>query len=284
MLRETDIKSSENVSGIKVLVSRYFPRGLRKSNGSLFTLRDFNYWFRELAPSPELLRDYSSLAIDKEQYRERYVKEVLTNQVAVEEMKRVYNMSKTDDVYLICFEPSEYFCHRHILLKIIEDLSEILEKDRRCPYFISERSRCSLKYLGGARFHYAPSRKRRRGLIIWHRMVGDVERCDFAFYQGLEAIWESKLKDCVYYVEKTRSFTCSTCYFRLSGICLLGRRLAFCENYVHEELKFGNFYKIYQIVQLSKAGIELKKLLVNHLHGKELPEIGMNIVKHFVRS
>jgi uncharacterized protein YeaO (DUF488 family) len=286
MLKETDVKNSENVSGIKVLVTRYFPRGFKKSDGTPFTIKDFNFWFKELAPSSELLNEYFSFTTDEKQFRERYVKEVLTNQNAVEEMKKVYDMAKTSDVYLICREPNGYFCHRHILLKIIEDLSEVFEKDKKCPYFLGEnyKFRCALKcFEGGYRFHYAPSRKRRRELIIWHKTVGDVEKCDFAYYQSLEAIRESKLKDCVYYTGKTGAFTCSTCYFRLSDICLLKKKkLVACENYVHEELKFGNFYIIYQIVQLSKAGIDLKKLLTNYLHGRKISETGISIIKHFV--
>jgi len=277
MLKETDVKSSENVNGIKILVTRYFPKDFKKSNGEHFTLKDFFAWYRELAPSPELLNNYL-LTNDEKQYREQYVKEVLTNPEAVNRMKDIWEMSKNNDVYLICREPSGYFCHRHILINLINDLSEIFESDRKCPYFMEKdlKARCSLKYLRGAGFHYAPSRKRRRGLVIWHKTLGHPEKCDFYYYG--RSIRESMLKDCVLYISATNAFTCHTCYFYEKGVCLKGEGKR-CKSYVQKDLRFGNYYIIYQIVQLSKCGIDLKKLLRKYSEGKELKEIEMRIIE-----
>jgi uncharacterized protein YeaO (DUF488 family) len=281
MLKQACIKDSESINGIKILVARYFPR-LKKNDGNPFTLEnDFNFWFRELAPSNELLSKYS-LSPDEREYREKYVKEILTNPEAITKLIKIWELSKNNDVYLLCYEPEGYFCHRYILLNILEDLSQVFERIKSCPYFMGEENkyRCALKYTHGKSFHYAPSRKRRRELVIWHKTIGDPEKCDFVFYRGLDSIKEFQLKDCVYYTAETKAYTCDSCYF-YDQICLL-REKKFCEKYVQKELKFGNFYIIYQIVQLSKAGIDLRKLIKNFHYGKELTETQKKIVETFL--
>lgn len=74
-----------------------------------------------LSASKELFDDYKDGRINWKEFEERFRKEMLRNPKAVAELKRLRELSKEKDVYLICYE-KDYPCHRFILIDLIKEL------------------------------------------------------------------------------------------------------------------------------------------------------------------
>ena len=77
------------------------------------------HWFRpideylHLAPSDKLLKDYKQKGISKEEYTERYTKQILDT------IDKQGDLAIEDGSILLCYEKTEDFCHRHILAGIL---------------------------------------------------------------------------------------------------------------------------------------------------------------------
>lgn len=74
-----------------------------------------------LSPSRKLLGDYKSGKIDWNMYVERFYKE-MDNEICISEMRKIKDMSKDNDVFLVCYEKDRYRCHRSLLVDIINKL------------------------------------------------------------------------------------------------------------------------------------------------------------------
>lgn len=98
--------------GVRVLVSRFWPRGVR---------RDLvQEWCRELSPSPYLLKQYKREDMPWDTFIILYKKEIDTDtgRQAIKDLKIRAELS---DVTLLCYEPTGTHCHRHLLYDIILD-------------------------------------------------------------------------------------------------------------------------------------------------------------------
>jgi uncharacterized protein YeaO (DUF488 family) len=76
-----------------------------------------------LSASKDLLTAYKSGRITWEAFQIRFRKEIQSNPKAIAELYRLKDLSKTNDVYLICYEKTSP-CHRFILLDMIQNLPE----------------------------------------------------------------------------------------------------------------------------------------------------------------
>ena len=76
-----------------------------------------------LGPSEKLLWDYKNGKINWQEYKIQFRLEIISNPEAMKELDRISALSKTKDVYLICYE-KEYPCHRFILIDIIKEMEE----------------------------------------------------------------------------------------------------------------------------------------------------------------
>ena len=74
-----------------------------------------------LSASKELLYDYKDGRINWQEFEVRFRKEILSNPAASAELKRLKELSREKDVYLICYEKN-YPCHRFILIDLINKL------------------------------------------------------------------------------------------------------------------------------------------------------------------
>jgi len=74
-----------------------------------------------LSASKELLYDYKGGRISWPEFENIFRKEILSNPKALAELKRLKELSKEKDVYLICYEKN-YPCHRFILIDLIKEL------------------------------------------------------------------------------------------------------------------------------------------------------------------
>ncbi|WKZ33774.1 MAG: DUF488 family protein [Thermodesulfobacteriota bacterium] len=104
----------EEADGLRVLVTRYWPRGVKKERADL--------WIRGLGPSPELIRDWKKGALEWDAFRERYEKEFRDEgkeKLLLELRKAVIESGKKEAI-LLCTCRDEAYCHRAILKEKIE--------------------------------------------------------------------------------------------------------------------------------------------------------------------
>ncbi len=101
----------EESDGQRILVSRYWPRGLSRERLSL------TEHLKEMAPGVELLQDWKKGNISWDEYKNRYYKEMAQQQETISKLaKRASNKTIT----LLCFEREEDpHCHRHLLKDLI---------------------------------------------------------------------------------------------------------------------------------------------------------------------
>ena len=110
VLKEGAITSANELEGLKILVTRYWPRGHRKE--------EIDLWLRELAPSKKLFTDWKSKTITWDEYERRFKEEKSSHPEAITKMREIKQLSEQQDVFLLCNE-TEYPCHRYILMELI---------------------------------------------------------------------------------------------------------------------------------------------------------------------
>lgn len=104
----------EESDGNRILVTRYWPRGLSKKRLLLTA------WLRNLAPSVELLCAWKSESISWKEYEVRYSKEMIAQR---KEIDALVQKAREGIVTLLCFErENNPCCHRHLLKTMIEKL------------------------------------------------------------------------------------------------------------------------------------------------------------------
>ena len=103
--------------GLRLLVCRYRPRGVRKSEET------WDEWDPDLGPSRELhaaVYGKSGPAISWARYRSRYLKEIRAQQPRIEELAARVRGGET--ITLLCSTscPDDERCHRSLLRALIE--------------------------------------------------------------------------------------------------------------------------------------------------------------------
>lgn len=102
----------EELDGDRILVTRYWPRGVSKERLSTTD------WLQNLAPSQELVRDWKKQRILWEEYTLCYHEEMRGQQEAIRELAK---RAKRGTITLLCFEREDNpCCHRHLLKRLIE--------------------------------------------------------------------------------------------------------------------------------------------------------------------
>ena len=102
----------EESDGQRILVSRYWPRGLSREKLSL------TEHLKDTAPSVELLQDWKKGNISWDEYKNRYYKEMAQQQ---ETIRKLAKRASDKIITLLCFEREEDpHCHRHLLKDLIE--------------------------------------------------------------------------------------------------------------------------------------------------------------------
>ena len=106
----------EDVDGVRVLVTRFYPRGVKKTH--------FDEWIRDLAPSAQLLRKYKNDDVTWAQFSRAFKRELRDGGAAARIMD-LRAESRRRTVTLLCYEPEEDNCHRHLLKELIADPSAL---------------------------------------------------------------------------------------------------------------------------------------------------------------
>ena len=103
----------EESDGERILVSRYWPRGLSKEHLSLTD------HLKDVAPSIELLKDWKASKISWAEYEKRYYQEMAQRQ---QQIKKLAEKAANNTITLLCFEREDNpHCHRHLLKRMIEE-------------------------------------------------------------------------------------------------------------------------------------------------------------------
>ncbi len=97
--------------GLRVLVTRYYPRRVKRER--------FDLWIRELSPSAKLLQSYRAKEMDWRKFSANFTKELLANPESKKAMRNLQELSKKGNVTLLCYERAGENCHRLILQRLL---------------------------------------------------------------------------------------------------------------------------------------------------------------------
>lgn len=98
--------------GIRILVDRLWPRGIRKENAHL------DYWFKDIAPSPELRMWFGHKPERFKEFSKKYMSELKYTKTTIEQIK---DMLKNKNVTLIYAAKDPKINHAVILENVIKD-------------------------------------------------------------------------------------------------------------------------------------------------------------------
>lgn len=102
----------ESSDGFRVLITRYYPRGVPRES--------FDEWVSVLSPSPDLLFAYKEQRIDWDSFLTRFLGELRGNIASQEAIQILNQISRKNDVTLLCYERSGTPCHRHLIRELVE--------------------------------------------------------------------------------------------------------------------------------------------------------------------
>jgi uncharacterized protein YeaO (DUF488 family) len=114
MIEHGSIYSGSDAAGLKVLVMRYWPRGVRRER--------VDVWLKDAAPSRELLRAYAHEGLPWDDFAQRYRDEILVERPEILERLRALQ-AEHGALMLLCHErmPPKAHCHRTVLLELLVD-------------------------------------------------------------------------------------------------------------------------------------------------------------------
>ena len=133
---------TEESDGLRILIARYRPRYLRKED------ENWNVWWKELAPSKSLWKEYlKDKKIDWDEYSRRYKLETLNNPLAFKTLQNLASLDRTtisldshqeehekpplqrsdilskfDTVTLLCHCKDENHCHRSLVKQMVKEI------------------------------------------------------------------------------------------------------------------------------------------------------------------
>lgn len=108
----SNIKNIPN-NAIKILITRWKPR---KSD---FIEKENILWRPNLGPTELTLARFKDGSIDWSEFRKIFLDESFDNKMFLEGMEEIATYAENNDVFLICYEKEDIFCHRSILREIL---------------------------------------------------------------------------------------------------------------------------------------------------------------------
>jgi uncharacterized protein YeaO (DUF488 family) len=108
---------SERDDGLRVLITRYRPRGLKKADET------WDVWIKDVAPSAQLLADFhgkEAAPISWSEYRKRYLHEMKSQTKLIASLK--HRLEEGETVTLLCSSActDPEHCHRALLKELVE--------------------------------------------------------------------------------------------------------------------------------------------------------------------
>lgn len=106
--------SIENSDETRILITRYWPRGIKKEN--------FDKWYKELSPSKNLLKNYKEGRIDFQLFEKLFRNEIMENKNIIDICQNIAKEAVNGkEVTLLCYEKDESNCHRKLIRKLCEE-------------------------------------------------------------------------------------------------------------------------------------------------------------------
>lgn len=119
--KKTIYDKAEDSDGERILVMRYWPRGVPKSKIDL--------WIKELGTEPELIRKWKAKKISWAEFKREYKKSLKGKEQLLEELAR---KAKNSKITLLCSCKDAEKCHRTVLAseveKILKEKGEIRKR------------------------------------------------------------------------------------------------------------------------------------------------------------
>ena len=134
---------AEESDGLRILIARFRPRYLRKED------ENWHVWFKELAPSKSLWKEYlKDKKIDWDEYSRRYKREILNNPLALRALHNLASLDRTnnlvnnqlklqkpasqypdilsnyDTATLLCHCKDESHCHRFLVKQMVKEIHD----------------------------------------------------------------------------------------------------------------------------------------------------------------
>jgi uncharacterized protein YeaO (DUF488 family) len=101
----------EDSDGVRILVTRYHPRikGFKKGIG-------YNEWLKDLSPIGPAVKKFKAGKMTEREFGKQYLSFLATSNEARRELDHVRELLRSGEtVTLLCYEPEEEYCHRHLL-------------------------------------------------------------------------------------------------------------------------------------------------------------------------
>ena len=116
--------SIEDSDGTRILITRYWPRGIKKEN--------FDKWYKDLAPSRNLLKDYKEGRIDFQTFEKLFWNEISKNKNVIDICQGIAKDTLDGKEFtLLCYEKEESNCHRKLIRKLCEDeLLKLIQEEK----------------------------------------------------------------------------------------------------------------------------------------------------------
>jgi uncharacterized protein YeaO (DUF488 family) len=108
--------------GVRVLVTRFYPRGVKKDR--------FDLWKREASPEVPLLKAYRSKSITWQEFEKRFRAQLRTRKESLQTMQELLQLAKKRKIItLLCYEREGEHCHRYIVKeRLVRSLSSRVKK------------------------------------------------------------------------------------------------------------------------------------------------------------
>lgn len=105
---------STRAEGTRILITRHHPRGVKKSR--------YDVWYRDLAPSRELLSRWKRSEINWDSFKASLMEEYAANPKVTEILRQLAVESRDKDITLLCFERRGEPCHRYIIEDLVNNV------------------------------------------------------------------------------------------------------------------------------------------------------------------
>ena len=111
--------------------------------------------------------------------------------------------------------------------------------------------------------------------------MGHPTACDFIACDVLKG---NRLKDCIWFTNKTKFFSCRTCFYAVnSAYCLKhGKRVQsnfYCKQYIEKFIRFGNLNGIKTLIGLVDKGHSLQKILFELRKHRKIVHVERDMTK-----
>ena len=111
LLTKSIYEPREESDGVRVLVTRFYPRGVKRER--------FDRWTRELSPSRGLLRAYRAKEKIWDVFRSEFMVELRANPSSLAAIRALKGQSRKGNVTLLCYERPGLPCHRYVVAELV---------------------------------------------------------------------------------------------------------------------------------------------------------------------